>query len=334
MPSETSRDGFKPITGEEKGGLWTPKQKQLITGNYVRAYANAPDVHREHGEAFFPSWNEDAQHIGEHIAKPGTGLAHEAGAALLAHLSPANEAEMNRIQALQLVHGNLNPQQVGHMMKAADAASRGASASSRRTAARKRGDTDAASRYHVEAESAKAEAAHHRGKSGLAGTPLGFIGSREFAKAWSIREGDYEGHPLDTLGDLKLGDFGRTIADPSYPKATVDTHYHDAGVNRTDIPYTTERGLSAKGRVAHFQGASESARQQIMKQTGTHIEPSAFLGGIWYAHQQRKVIENPDARKARKASNTKLENVRQSHMGSQFLPENYGLRPSFGKIDV
>lgn len=324
----TSRD-FKPVTGEAPGGLWTPKQKQLITGNYVRAYANAPDIHREHGEAFFPSWNEDAQHIGEAI-----GQTHEAGAALLAHLSPANEAEMNRIQGLQLVHGDISDKQVQHMTKAADAASRGASAASRRTAARKRGDTSEASHWHAEAESAKAEAKHHRGKSGLAGTPLGFIGSREFMNAWSIRSGNYEGEPLDTLGDLKLGDFGRTIADPSYPHATVDTHYHDAGVNRTDIPYATSRGLSGKGRVAHFQGASEAARQQIMRQTGTHIEPSAFLGGIWYAHQQRKVIENPDARKARKASNTKLENTRQSHMGRQFLPENYGLRPSFGKIDV
>lgn len=329
MPNTTQRNGFRPITGEAKGGLWTPKQKQLITGNYVRAYANAPEEHIKHGEEFFPSWNEDAHHIGEAI-----GQNHEAGAALLAHLSPANEAEMNRIQALQLVHGDISDKQVGHMMKAADAASRGTGAISRRTAAKRRGDMTEASRWHAEAESAKAEASHHRSKSGLAGTPLGYIGSREFAKAWSIRSGDYEGNPLDTLGDLKLSDFGRTIADPSHPKPTVDTHYHDAGVNRTDIPYTTERGLGAKGRVAHFQGASEEARQQIMRQTGTDIPHSAFMGGIWYAHQQRKVIENPDARKARKASATKLENVRQSHMGSQFLPENYGLRPSFGKIDV
>jgi hypothetical protein len=333
MPRTTSRDeistgDFKPITGEGPKGLWTPKQTQLITGNYVRAYANAPDVHREHGAEFFPSWNEDAHHIGEAI-----GQGHEAGAALLAHLSPANEAEMNRIQGLQLVHG-VSGKQAGHMVKAGAAASRGVGATSRRTAALRKGDTSGASHWHAEAESAKAEAQHHRAKSGLKGTPLGYIGSREFANAWSIRTGNYEGHPLDTLGDLKLGDFGRTIADPSHPQVTVDTHYHDAGVNRTDIPYTTSRGLGAKGRVAHFQGASEAARQQIMSQTGVHIEPSAFMGGIWYAHQQRKVMENPDARKARKASNTKLENVRQSHMGSQFLPENYGLRPSFGKIDV
>lgn len=334
MPRETSRDAavgggdFKPITGEAPGGLWTPKQKQLITGNYVRAYANAPDVHREHGAEFFPSWNEDAHHIGEAI-----GQGHEAGAALLAHLSPANEAEVNRIQGLQMVHG-VTDKQAGHMIKAGEAASRGVSATSRRTAAHRRGDTASAGRYHEEAMSHKAEAAHHRAKAGLAGSPLGYVGSREFVKSWSIRTGSYEGHPLDTLGDLKLGDFGRTIADPSHPNATVDTHYHDAGVNRTDIPYKTSRGLSAKGRVAHFQGASEAARQQIMRQTGTEIEPHAFMGGIWYAHQQRKVQENPDARKARVAANTKLQNIRESHMGSQFLPENYGLRPSFGKIDV
>jgi hypothetical protein len=58
------------------------------------------------------------------------------------------------------------------------------------------------------------------------------------------------------------------------------------------------------------------------------------MGGIWFGHQQRKVNENPAAMRARRNVETQLANWRESPLSAQFFPENYGLRPSFGKIDT
>ena len=314
-------EGFAPMPSK----LWTPRQKQLVTGNYVRAYQNAPDVARQHGANFYPSWHEDAQHIGQAI-----GRDTNAGAALLAHLSPANEAEQNRIHALQVTHG-VSDRQEKHLLKAGQSASMATGAASRRTHALKAGDTVAASRWDAEAQQHKADTARFRQLGGIKGTPLGGLGSREIANALKVRSGAHA-DALGSLGDVKIGDFGRLIADPTAKRAPIDTHYHDAGVNRIDIPYAQSRGLEAKGRYEHFQGAHEAARQQISRQTGVEVSTADLMGGIWYAHQQRKVEGNPSARKARLASETKLSRIRGSKSAQQFLPERFGLKPSFGKI--
>jgi hypothetical protein len=306
--------------------LWTPQQSTAVSQRYERAYQRTPSGLLHTGAEFYPTWHETAHHIGGQI---GGGVEH--GAAVLAHLSPANEAELNRIQGMQVVHG-LSDKQMGHLVKAGASAARGHSATSSRSAALKRGDTVAASRYHAEAEKHGAETARLRGKAGIADTPLGRLGSREISNAIGVVRGNYKGSPLDTLGSLKIRDFGGAIADPhGVSRIPIDTHYHDVGVGRTDIAYTVKRGLESVNRYNHFLGASERARGRASETVGRDIPHTEFMAGIWYGHQQNKANLNPDAMKARKASETTLAGIRGSE-SSRFLPENYGLRPSFGKI--
>jgi len=314
-------------------GLWTPRQKQMVTSNYVRAYMSASPEQRRMGAEFYPGWNEDATHIGEHI---GRTLEH--GAALMAHLSPANEAEQNRIQALQLTHTDFTSRQVRNVLAAGEAASRHTGAISNRTHAMKRGDTAAASHWNEEAERHAADVAKLRSKSGIgADTPLSSLGSREVANAMRVREGigEHGSDPMGSLGHLKLRDFGGLIHDPTgYNRAPIDTHYHDVGVNRIDIPYAQSRGLGSVGRYEHFQGAHERARGIVQSRLGLEIPHGEFMGGAWYHQQQRKVYGNPDAMRARRASETKIGNIRASRAAQPYLPERFGLRPMFGKIDT
>lgn len=309
-------------------GAWTPRQKQLVTGNYARAYRNAPAKSRRLGEQFYPSWHEDAQHIG---SVTGTGVA--GGAAILAHLSPANEAEVNRIQALQVAHG-VSDRQANALIRAGESSAMQTGAVSKRTHALRAGDQPAASHWDREAALHSADVAKFRAKGGIEGTPLGGLGSREIANALKVRSGAHA-DPLGSLGEMKIRDFGELIHDPhGYSRAPIDTHYHDVGVGRTDIPYIQPRGLGAVGRYEQFQGSHQRARGIVSAEIGEDISHAAFMGGSWYAHQQRKVQTNPDAMRARRASETKIGNIRASKGAQPYLPERFGLRPMFGKIDT
>lgn len=307
------------------GGLWSPQQTGAVANNLISAYQRAPKESLKLGKRFYPNWNEDAQHLGAAV-----GQTHEAGAAILAHLSPSNEAEQNRIHALQLVHG-MDDRASMHMMKAGAAASRAKSSEVQMRHAVKNEDWAAANVHQEAYDKHKAENAKLRGKAGIQGTPLGSLGSGFIAKALQVKAGVHE-DPLGSLGDVKIGDFGRLIANPKYPRAPIDTHYHDAGVGRLDIPYAAERGLSSKTRYEHFQNAHQVARGEISEARGKNIDTGEMMGGIWYAHQQAKVNANPNAMKARKATETKLAGIRGSAAAQPFLPERFGLRPALGKI--
>lgn len=315
-------------SGHNKKTLWTPAQTGLVASNYVSAYQRAPAESKRLGKQFYPNWNEDAQHIGGVVGK---SMAH--GAAILAHLSPSNEAELNRMHALQLVHG-MDDRAYRSMGKASEAAGRAKSSEVKLRNAVKNEDFSAANVHQADYDRASAENKYHRGKAKLTGTPLSSQGSTFIYKAMQVAHGVHDADPLGSLGNVKIGDFGRLIHDPKYERAPIDTHYHDAGMNRTDIPYKAERGLSSVGRYESFQNAHQIARGEVSSMIGRKISTADMMGGVWYAHQQRKVAENPDAMKARKASDTKLGNIRASKGAQPFLPENFGLRPSLGKIKV
>ena len=308
------------------GGVWSPQQTGAVANNYVQAYQRAPKESLRLGKSFYPNWHEDAEHIGQAI---GQSTSH--GAAILAQLSPSTEAETNRIQALQLVHG-MDDKAYSHMGKAADAAGRAKSAGSSMRHALKSGDTAAASNFHGIHAKAEQENLYHRKQAGIVDTPLGMHGSQFIHKAMQVKHGDIAGHPLDTLGNVKINDFGRLIDNPKYERAPIDTHYHDAGLNRTDIGYNESRGLGSVGRYEHFQNAHQVARGEVAHMIGRKISTADMMGGIWYAHQQRKVNENPASMQSRKASDTRLANIKASDAAQPYLPERHGLRPSLGKI--
>jgi hypothetical protein len=331
MPSSSRRGNFGPLNQpftQTPSGLWTPQQHAEVVANYSQAYLKTPEHLLQHGADFYPHWNEDAEHIGATI-----GRDTAAGAALLAHLSPSKEAEENRLGAYQLAHG-VSDKSERLLMKADEHSAAAKSASGRATQEARRGNEGSPFHQQMLEEQAKHTAANRqlRQKAGLPGTPLGGFATREIANALRVRSGA-DTDPLGNLGDIKLGDFGRLINDPhGYGRAPIDTHIHDLGVGRTDIPYKTNRGLTSKGRYEHFQSGIQTAQQRVSKRLDTDIPMGDFMGGIWFGHQQNKVEHNPDARKARMATETKLDNMVHSALGSQWLPEHYGLRPASVKI--
>ena len=244
-------DDFHMVTPEGEKGLWLPKQKQLITGNYVRAYLNTPPHLRQHGVEFFPGWNEDAQHIGE-----VTGLGPEAGAAIIAHLSPANESEKNRIQGMQLVHGVTSDKATKALIEAGEHAYLAKSAETSGRHARKHGDVGAASSWASTPRRLPGACAYARRAASL--TPLSACSAQ--GRQGLLSSGDYSS-PLD-VGDFKL----RPRHDRRRPgRVTLDTHMHDAGLSRgTSLP-GGGRGLTSVN-VEHFRG-QPSARNIVNKRT-------------------------------------------------------------------
>lgn len=336
-------DHFDPMPsnrGESK--LWTPEQKGLVAVNYAEGYIQTPKHLRNVGKEFYPSWQTDAGYVGD-VA--GIGLA--GGAALMASLSPSNEAELNRIQAIQLAHG-LTGAQMRHVRNSAELTSQATSA---RTRARTKGISHSEKQSLIsEADSLQAESEAARARAKFGDSPLNAVGSRHIAHGLDIMEGKYE-DPLQSLKggpqgnhELKLWDFGNTIHDPMWGRQVVDTHFHDAGVHRFNIPYDptkkqiaagwNKRGLSATGRYSAFQQSAEMARQHVRNLTGVDVAPSDFMAGIWYGHQQRKLEANPGSRSSRKASATKLANAKERESWKPWLPENHGLRESIVRLDI
>jgi hypothetical protein len=307
--------------------VWTPQRTVAVANRFINRFQQTPPHLRQTGAEFYPTWHEDAQHIG-HV----TGLGHEAGAAILAHLSPANEAEQNRIQALQLVHG-VSDRQAGHLINAAKSSRAAQSAEVRLRHA------EPGSRFHQELTS---ELAGHtarnaalRRKAGIEGTPLGNLGSREIGQALEVRQGQHAADPLASLGRMKRRDFGGMIADPiGATRAPIDTHYHDIGVGQMNIPWTTKRGLEGVKRYEAFQGAHLTALNKIRQITGEEIPSSEFMAASWYGHLQAKMEANPHALRSRRAANTRIARARAAPAAQPYLPERFGLRPAFGKLDV
>lgn len=288
---------------------WSHQRTTATANRYIAAWEATSPALRAVGAEFFPTWNATAQHIGDHL---GQTLVH--GAAILAHLSPANEAEANRLQALYLVH-NLDDDQLRLLTCAGNLSSQAVSAAveGRRVEAALR----RAARLTARVKRLRAEA-------GIGDTPLNQVGSRELRNAALVVLGAWD-DPLESLKTPKLRSFALRIIDPYGLEIPVDTHYHDAGVGRLDIPYLAERGLSAKRRYAAFQAASIAA----WRRAAPRIAHSEFMAGIWYGHQQRKADRNAESNRTRKASETRL-----TRFHEMIRAEDYGLAPSFAKIAV
>lgn len=307
--------------------LWTPGQTVAVANNYSQSYERAPESAHELGGKFYSNWNQDAEHIG---SVSGQGL--EGGAAIMAHLSPSTEAETNRIMAMQLVHGT-SDQQIKHISTAAKHAAISKAAVGRRTGAKKRGDMAAYAEHDAVVQKHNALSAKARSRAGLTDTPLARQSSAAIMNAANVMQGNYTGSALDTLGSMKIRDFGHLITDPhGYGRAPIDTHYHDAGLGRVDIPYKpgageADRGLSSIGRYEHFQNAHAMARGEF-----GDVSHGDFMGTVWYHHQMRKSIENPDSMASRRATETSLTNIRANPKLTHILPETHGLLPSLGKI--
>lgn len=302
--------------------LWTPGQTIAVANNLSTRYETAPEAAHMAGSQFYSNWNEDAQHIGR-----VTGQGTAGGAAIMAHLSPSTEAETNRLMAMQLVHGT-DDKSLRHIAKSAKHAEVAKAAVGRRTAALQRGDLSAAAEHDEVVQQHTALSRASRSKAGLTGTPLSKQASGAIMKAADVARGRYTGDPLATLGSMKIRDFGSLINDPhGYTRAPIDTHYHDAALGRTDIPYTTSRGLSSVGRYENFQNAHSMARGEF-----GDVSTGNFMGTVWYHHQMQKAVDNPDSLKARKASETQLANYQGNSRLAHFMPATHGLLPSLGKI--
>ena len=305
-----------PVPATE--GLWTPQKQGIVRSNYAVGYLQATDQQRSLGAQFYPRWNADAQHLGERL-----GGTTEHGAAVLAHLSPANEAEQNRIQAYQLVH--LMEQGHGetlahHIGRAAEHVTAANGLRSQIRYMEGRGED--ATRLHEQLDHHVTQADHHRQQAEIKGTPLGSIGAREINNAIHAATSE---DPMSTLESMKISDFGHTILHPEdYPHSPMDTHYHDLGVGRTDIPYNTPRGLGSVGRYRKMQELSQQAHQNV----AGDVSAGAFMGGGWYHQQHRKVEQNPHAAKARLATETKIARMVNTRQYQPFLPTTHGMPPA------
>lgn len=329
---------FRPLSDKSlplpaKTKNWSEYKVGAVRHNYKQGFLQTPEHLLRAGAEFYPTWHEDAQHLSDAAGVP---LANTV--AMIAHLSPSNEAEMNRIQGFQMVHDMIHNDRGFHAaLGMAEHARRAQSARSRMQAVERQGG--AGSRQH---RVLGAELKNHqmalqvlRDQSGVEGTPLGHIGARELSNAaHALIHAD----PMSTLSSVKIGDFGHQILDPwGARRMTMDTHFHDAGVGRLDIPYKPERemrGLTAIGRYEGLQGHAEAARISTSKQMGREIAPHEFMGGVWYGHQQRKATANPYATKARKASASKLARVLATPQFAHFLPATHGRPDAIQRIAI
>lgn len=342
--TELNRNQFTPLSNRSlplpaRPKQWTEHKTRSLRHNYSQGYMSTPAPLLKAGADFYPTWHEDAQHLAD---AAGVHLGNTA--AMIAHLSPSNEAELNRIQGFQMIHDTIhNDRAFSALLEMGQHAHHIASAQNKQRNIAKQGGTG--SKEHL--EQVMREADHRaaldslRQQSGLHGTPLGGVGARELTKAAHALILPHE-QAMASLG-VKTGDFGGQIHDPwNYPKMTVDTHFHDAGVGRFNIPYKHDpekgerelRGLSAVGRYRAIQGNSEAARQHVQRTLGQEIEPAAFMGGVWYGHQQRKAEANPASRRTRQTAATRIANITSQRQFQHFLPQTHGRPAAIQRIEI
>lgn len=292
---------------------WTPQQESVYARNAVSRFAAASPRTAAMGRQFFPTWQEDAEHIGQQASNPST----ERGAAILARLSPATAANTNRLMAHQIL--TLDDHATAHIHAAAQHSAALASLRSKRP--QSAGDADVIG-------SLEQQVKHHIRASGIGGTPLAMQSVRDVSKALMLRDGAHA-NPLEALGDRKIRDFGEAIATGGRTsRQTVDTHYHDAMLGRTDIPYATPRGLTSQGRYEGFSRAAERAHGTAVKMGLIEESPSSrqdFMATAWTQQQQQKLIDNPNALAARRADAAKTARMLEKH--PHLDPARKGLRP-------
>ena len=288
---------------------WTPQRKSALATNIVNHYNATPEHLKSLGSQFFPRWQDDARLISSHLGQEGT----EHGAAILAHLSPSTEADANRMMAYQTIH--LDPEQTAHIHAAAELESQ-----RRQLSYQAKQDPGANMLYHQLAR----QISVHRRSARIAGTPLDLQTNQFISHALKVRDGQYA-DPLGSLGGFKREDFGRNIASGGNERRqTIDTHYHDAILNRTDIPYDAERGLQAKGRYEGLSQAADMAHQRLLTTGQIHPEfnrPNDMMAAVWHRQQTLKAQGGRSAAESRNASFLQAAG---SHL---YNPETYGGAP-------
>lgn len=295
------------------GREWTHQQETVYAHNAVQRFKQASPKAHLAGRQFFPTWQEDADYLGQQSTNPSV----ERGATILARLSPATAANTNRLMAHQLM--TIDDRAAAHIHAAAEHSAAVASLRSKRP--KVAGDAAAI-------EALENQVKFHLAASGIKGTPLGQQSVRDVSKALRIRDGEHE-NPLESLGQRKIRDFGEAIASGGRTaRQTIDTHYHDAMLGRTDIPYAQSRGLGAVGRYEGFSRSAERAHSVAVRQGLIEEGPTSrqdFMATAWTQQQQQKLAENPAARKARKADATRTVNMLAAH--PHLDPARQGLRP-------
>lgn len=292
---------------------WSPQKETFYAKNALKRFMAASPKTAQASRQFFPTWQEDSAHIGAQATNPST----ERGAAIMARLSPATAANTNRLMAHQTM--TLDDKATAHIHLAAEHSASLAAIRSKRPTM----PGDQAVIDHLQER-----VTHHIRQAGIAGTPLAMQSVRDVSKALKLRDGEHE-NPLDSLGTRKIRDFGEAIATGGKSsRQTVDTHYHDAMLGRTDIPYKTDRGLSSQGRYEGFsrsatRGHDAAIRMGVLEPSDTSRQD--FMATAWTQQQQRKVETNSSATKARKADATKTTRMLQDH--PHLDPARMGLRP-------
>lgn len=305
-----------------ENGLWTPQQAGLVTNRYSAAWNNASPHQREQGRLFFPMWNNDAQHVSKMY-----GGNMEQSAAMAAHLSPGTSADINRMMAFQM--GHLSDSQRDVKIPEAKAIF-DENPLPKKDQVNRKGETvltkagnpkQVVDRAHPDYEPLMERREKARTDAGIIpGSPLRFQSMDNIARAAQAMTHE---DPLSTLGKVKISDFGHTIADPTWPRAPIDTHIHDAGMGRTDIPYDVDRGLGALGRYGNFSAALTASHQMTAPQENM----GDYLGGIWFHQRDTKYAQNPNSATARKAHESKVKSL-YSHPESQlWVPESHGRPP-------
>lgn len=310
-PAAPEGPKYKATPIKEKQG-WTSQLQTSMANRVVRAVQGASDVHKRVGSRFYNDWNEDVHYLADKAGPPTT---HEHVAAALARLSPGTEAESNRMMGYQML--SVNSHQAQHIHAAAEFH-------------RQADQHPEGSPQHL---SLKAAASASRRSASLGGTPLDSQSSTNISMALRHFHGETT-NPLETLGKVKISDFGRTLHNPNHPDMVVDTHFHDLQVGRTDLEYKTARGLGAQGRYDNHQAVGAQAYRQADRKgiiDARETTPNAFMGMGWYAHQQNKVNVNFAARRARSASESRIANF--TRAGTEpWNPAAHGQRPALNHI--
>lgn len=300
-------------------GLLTPQHRGVITKRFIRMDSTLTPEQRQKGADFYPIWHDDSSAM-SHIMGGGSVTPTHA-AAVLARLSPATGADPNRMMGFQFSHLFANGRMDRIDQAAQDMADNPLPMRTSKSG-KKVIDTS-----HPDYDKIVSRREQIRQSVGISrGTPLANQSMINIAAAYHATQ---HSDPLSTLGKVKIGDFGRTIDNPDYGRAPIDTHIYDLGEGRTDIPYKAARNLTAVNKSGtnphyeHRQAALESARQIAAPES----RMGAFMGGLWFGMRDLKQSQNPGSASTEKAHQTMVNNFRNHPEAGMFDPVRLG-RPS------
>ena len=298
---------------------WSPQRKASIANRLVSAYLATPEHYKVLGGQFYVDWNHDAEFISALVGHSGSTT----GATMLAAESPRMQADVNRMVTLETAH--LGDRQTSAALRAGELY---------KERARIPGQERRTSAQQEEHEKLTTEVNRLRRKAFTSGGPIMTAGAtaENVAKALKIREGVVS-DPYSVLNPLKTTDFAFAVATAGESPGrgvVVDTHYHDAGVGRLDIPYDAERGLDAQGRYRAIQEASVMAHKRLMESGQLHAHhqrPNDMMAAIWYNHRITKQQMMMAAGRTGSAQQTIMRNLLGHPKSAIWDPAAHGLRP-------